>query len=182
MFALLGPNGAGKSTTLRVMRRAAPSSGGICVRGRSTQRATADALARSGLCLIPEGRGVFPNLTVLEEPAHGDVTGRLPCSDVVDLASRQFPRLGERRKQPAGTLSGGEQQMLAMARALATEPAVLLIDELSMGLAPISSRSSTSTFAGSRSRGVDLIVEQFARTRSSTSRPPPSSHHGAVRA
>jgi branched-chain amino acid transport system ATP-binding protein len=163
VFALLGPNGAGKSTTLAVASgQITPSSGGLFLCGRDVTGATPDALARAGVCLIPEGRGIFPNLTVVENLRMATFTGR-SYHDVLDLAFAQFPRLGERRKQTAGTMSGGEQQMLAMARALATEPAVLLIDELSMGLAPIIVEELYDHVRRIAALGLSiLIVEQFA--------------------
>jgi len=137
VYALLGPNGAGKSTTLAVASgQIVPSSGSLMMCGRDVTGVTADALARAGVCLIPEGRGIFPNLTVIENLRMATFTGT-HFAEVQDKVFTQFPRLRERRKQTAGTLSGGEQQMLAMGRALATNPAVLLIDELSMGLAPL---------------------------------------------
>jgi branched-chain amino acid transport system ATP-binding protein len=163
VFALLGPNGAGKSTTLAVASgQIVPSSGAVLMCGRDVTGASADALARAGVCLIPEGRGIFPNLTVAENLRMATFTGR-SYRDVLDLAFAQFPRLGERRKQTAGTMSGGEQQMLAMARALATEPAVLLIDELSMGLAPIIVEELYDHVRRIAASGLSiLIVEQFA--------------------
>ena len=137
VYALLGPNGAGKSTTLAVASgQIVPSSGSLMLCGRDVTGVTADALARAGVCLIPEGRGIFPNLTVTENLRMATFTGT-HFNEVQERVFSQFPRLQERRKQTAGTLSGGEQQMLAMGRALATDPAVLLIDELSMGLAPL---------------------------------------------
>ena len=163
VFALLGPNGAGKSTTLAVCSgQIVPSSGGVLLCGRDVTGAAPDALARAGVCLIPEGRGIFPNLTVAENLRMATFTGH-SYHDVLDLAFGQFPRLGERRKQTAGTLSGGEQQMLSMARALATEPAVLLIDELSMGLAPIIVEELYEHVRRIAASGLSiLIVEQFA--------------------
>ncbi|MDQ1476461.1 MAG: branched-chain amino acid transport system ATP-binding protein [Actinomycetota bacterium] len=163
VFALLGPNGAGKSTTLAVCSgQIVPSTGGIFLCGRDVTGVAPDALARTGVCLIPEGRGIFPNLTVLENLRMATFTGR-SFSDVLELAFAQFPRLGERRKQTAGTMSGGEQQMLSMARALATEPAVLLIDELSMGLAPIIVEELYDHVRRIAASGLSiLIVEQFA--------------------
>src|SRR4051795_10183074 len=163
VFALLGPNGAGKSTTLAVASgQIVPSSGSLMLCGRDVTGVTADALARAGVCLIPEGRGIFPNLTVAENLRMATFTGH-SYHDVLDLAFAQFPRLGERRKQTAGTMSGGEQQMLAMARALATEPAVLLIDELSMGLAPIIVDELYEHVRRIAASGLSiLIVEQFA--------------------
>ncbi|MDQ1380247.1 MAG: branched-chain amino acid transport system ATP-binding protein [Actinomycetota bacterium] len=163
LVALLGPNGAGKSTTLAVCSgQIVPSTGGIFLCGRDVTGVAPDALARAGVCLIPEGRGIFPNLTVLENLRMATFTGR-SFADVLDLAFAQFPRLGERRKQTAGTMSGGEQQMLSMARALATAPAVLLIDELSMGLAPIIVEELYEHVRRIAASGLSiLIVEQFA--------------------
>jgi len=163
VFALLGPNGAGKSTTLAVASgQIVPSSGGMFLCGRDVTGAAPDALARAGVCLIPEGRGIFPNLTVSENLRMATYTGH-SYHDILELAFAQFPRLGERRKQTAGTMSGGEQQMLAMARALATEPALLLIDELSMGLAPIIVDELYDHVRRIAASGLSiLIVEQFA--------------------
>jgi branched-chain amino acid transport system ATP-binding protein len=163
VFALLGPNGAGKSTTLAVASgQITPKSGGLWLCGRDVTGATSDALARAGVCLIPEGRGIFPNLTVAENLRMASYTG-VSYGTVLERAFAQFPRLGERRRQTAGTLSGGEQQMLAMARALATEPAVLLIDELSMGLAPIIVEELYAHVRRIAAEGLSiLIVEQFA--------------------
>ncbi len=163
VFALLGPNGAGKSTTLAVASgQITPSSGGVLLCGRDVTGVSSDALARAGVCLIPEGRGIFPNLTVAENLRMATYTGH-SYHDVLELAFAQFPRLSERRKQTAGTMSGGEQQMLSMARALATEPAVLLIDELSMGLAPIIVDELYDHVRRIAASGLSiLIVEQFA--------------------
>jgi len=163
VFALLGPNGAGKSTTLGVACGAiVPNSGSVLLCGRDVTGASADAIARAGVCLIPEGRGIFPNLTVLENLRMATYTG-VSYRTVIERAFAQFPRLGERRRQTAGTLSGGEQQMLAMARALATDPAVLLIDELSMGLAPIIVEELYRHVRAIAASGLSiLIVEQFA--------------------
>jgi branched-chain amino acid transport system ATP-binding protein len=163
VFALLGPNGAGKSTTLAVACGAIePSSGSVAFCGRDVVGVSADALARAGVCLIPEGRGIFPNLTVAENLRMGTYTGS-SYHEVCDRAFAQFPRLADRRKQTAGTLSGGEQQMLSMARALATDPAVLLIDELSMGLAPIIVEELYEHVRRVAATGITiLIVEQFA--------------------
>lgn len=165
VFALLGPNGAGKSTTLRVATGLHPPlSGDLMVAGRRMNGASPDALARAGLCLIPEGKGIFPNLTVRENLLMCTYSGR-KLSEIEEIAFGRFPRLRDRRNQLGGTLSGGEQQMLAMARGLATGPALLVLDELSMGLAPIIVEELYSIVAQIASAGVAiLVVEQFART------------------
>jgi branched-chain amino acid transport system ATP-binding protein len=165
VLALLGPNGAGKSTTLAVASgQIQPSGGQLLIAGREVNGAKPDALARAGVCLVPEGRGVFPNLTVAENIRMMTFSGA-SYSEVADKAYELFPRLGERRKQLAGTLSGGEQQMLAMARAMATDPALLMLDELSMGLAPIIVEELYGQVAKLAEGGLSiLIVEQFAQT------------------
>jgi branched-chain amino acid transport system ATP-binding protein len=165
VVALLGPNGAGKSTTLRVAAGLhPPSDGDVLVAGRRVNGARPEELARRGLCLIPEGRGIFPNLTVRENLRMATYTGRR-LADIEEVAYARFPRLAERRTQTSGTLSGGEQQMLAMARGLATDPALLLLDELSMGLAPIIVAELYELVAEVAKEGVSiLVVEQFAST------------------
>jgi branched-chain amino acid transport system ATP-binding protein len=165
VVALLGPNGAGKSTTLRVAAGLhPPSEGDVLVAGRRVNGARPEDLARRGLCLIPEGRGIFPNLTVRENLRMATYTGRR-LADIEEVAYARFPRLAERRTQTSGTLSGGEQQMLAMARGLATDPALLLLDELSMGLAPIIVAELYELVAEVAKEGVSiLVVEQFAST------------------
>jgi len=163
VYALLGPNGAGKSTTLKVASgQLRPTRGELWFDGRKVTGATADALARTGVCLVPEGRGIFPNLTVTENLRMATYTGT-GLRDVLDRAFERFPRLRERRKQVAGTLSGGEQQMLSMARAMAIDPKLLLLDELSMGLAPLIVEELYEVVKRIASENVSiLIVEQFA--------------------
>jgi branched-chain amino acid transport system ATP-binding protein len=165
VVALLGPNGAGKSTALRVAAGLhPPTAGDILVAGRRVNGARPEDLARRGLCLIPEGRGIFPNLTVRENLRMMTYSGT-PLAEVEERSFTRFPRLKERISQTAGTLSGGEQQMLAMARGLATDPAVLLLDELSMGLAPIIVEELYDIVAQVAQQGVSiLVVEQFAST------------------
>ena len=165
VVALLGPNGAGKTTTLLVATGQHPASAGcVHLAGRHVNGARPDELARLGLCTIPEGRGVFRNLTVRENLIMASFRG-VPERDVIDRACERFPRLKERIGQVAGTLSGGEQQMLAMARGLATDPGLLIIDELSMGLAPLIVAELYEIVAGIAAGGVSiLVVEQFART------------------
>ncbi|MGZ4794924.1 MAG: ABC transporter ATP-binding protein [Acidimicrobiia bacterium] len=165
VVALLGPNGAGKTTTLRVAAGLhVPSAGDVLVAGRRVNGTAPEELARRGLCLIPEGRGIFPNLSVRENLRMMTYAGT-SLGAVEDEAFSRFPRLKERRRQIAGTLSGGEQQMLAMARGLATRPALLLLDELSMGLAPIIVEELYELVAHIARDGVSiLVVEQFAST------------------
>lgn len=165
VVALLGPNGAGKSTILKVVAGLLPpTSGEVRLAGRVINGASADELARIGLCTIPEGRGIFPNLTVRENLWMATMAG-VSLAEVEEIAYARFPRLGERRKQLAGTMSGGEQQMLSMARALSVNPSVLLLDELSMGLAPLVVANLYEIVAQVSQEGVSILVsEQFART------------------
>ncbi len=162
--SILGPNGGGKTTTLKVLAGLmAPTAGHVHVAGEHVNGADADALARIGVCLIPEGRGIFPNLTVADNLRVFSYTG-IPTETIEEQAFERFPVLGERRTQLAGTMSGGEQQMLALARGLATDPAVLLLDELSMGLAPLIVEDLYESVAQIVREGVTVIaVEQFAR-------------------
>ncbi|WP_238435674.1 MULTISPECIES: ABC transporter ATP-binding protein [unclassified Frankia] len=167
VLAVLGPNGAGKSTLLRVLAGLHPTGGGeVVLGGRRVTGADPVDLARRGLCLIPEGRGVFPSLTVRENLRM--MTHRragMSVADVEERAIARFPRLGQRLHQPAGTMSGGEQQMLALARAIVAEPAVLMLDELSMGLAPRVVAELYATVRAIAEENVTIIVvEQFAAT------------------
>lgn len=166
VVALLGPNGAGKSTTLKVCSGTVPvRQGCLHVGGVHVNGASPSALAHAGVCRIPEGRGVFPNLTVAENLRMLGRIGGLSASDVGDRVFSRFPRLGERRGQLAGTLSGGEQQMLAMSRALLVDPVVLLLDEISMGLAPLVVSELYDLVRVVADQGIAiLLVEQFART------------------
>jgi branched-chain amino acid transport system ATP-binding protein len=167
-LALLGPNGAGKSTLLKVISgQMAPTSGTVASYGRRLGRNESEQLARAGVCMIPEGRSVFPNLTVSENLLM--YTFRRPglSADVIEeRAIERFPILGQRRKQLAGTLSGGEQRMLALARALTTDPEVLFLDELSMGLAPLIVEELYGVVGQlvETERLTIIMVEQFVQT------------------
>ena len=165
IVALLGPNGAGKSTLLRVASGRTPvTAGEVLLRSEPLGGRSPERLARTGLCSVPEGRGVFPNLTVADNLRMWTHRG-VRRSEVEQQAFARFPKLAQRRSQLAGTLSGGEQQMLAMSRALTTNPDVLLLDEISMGLAPLVVEELFALVAVIAQEGVPvLLVEQFART------------------
>jgi branched-chain amino acid transport system ATP-binding protein len=165
VVALLGPNGAGKTTTLKVASgQLRPKSGCVHVAGKHVNGVPSDALARAGVCSIPEGRGIFPNLTVQENlrlVTYGGGSQR----HVEEKTYDRFPKLKQRRTQVAGTMSGGEQQMLALARAVATDPALLTLDEISMGLAPLIVAELYDLVGQIAASGVAiLVVEQFAQT------------------
>jgi ABC-type branched-subunit amino acid transport system ATPase component len=163
VYALLGPNGAGKSTTLKVASgQVNPTAGEVRFLGTKINGRASDKLARAGLCTIPEGRGIFPNLTVLENLRTMTYSGT-SLAQIEEQAYTRFPRLKERRKQTAGTLSGGEQQMLAIARAIGTDPKVLMLDELSMGLAPLVVSELYDVVKRIAADDVSiLVIEQFA--------------------
>jgi branched-chain amino acid transport system ATP-binding protein len=160
VVAVLGANGAGKTTLLRACSGLlGPSSGTVRIEGLDVTGATPHELAGRGLCHIPEGRAVFPTLTVEENlklMAHQAVDAPL------DRAFEAFPILADRRAQVAGTMSGGEQQMLALARAYVTEARYVLLDEVSMGLAPLVIDQIFAALRSLADRGVALlIVEQY---------------------
>jgi len=183
VFALLGPNGAGKSTLLKVISaRMRPTSGTVAIGDLDLRRPTPAMLARLGVCAIPEGRGIFPNLTVRENLLIWSFQG-VASSVVEEIAYDRFPKLKERRRQLAGTLSGGEQQMLAIARALAGDPKVLLLDELSMGLAPLVVAELYELVGQIASRGVTVVlVEQFVTTALMVATDAAIMLHGAIHA
>jgi len=163
VLAILGPNGAGKSTALKVAcGEIEPTAGDVLLHGERINGAHSDTLARRGICCVPEGRGIFPTLTVAENLAMCTHTGT-SLATIQDEAFARFPQLAQRRRQVAGTLSGGEQQMLAMSRALTTKPEVLLLDELSMGLAPLVVDALYEEVARIARGDIGIvIVEQFA--------------------
>jgi len=162
VVALLGPNGAGKSTTLRAISGLVRAqSGRIRVGGRRVERLAAYKVARLGVVHVPEGRGIFPSLTVREnlEMAAAAINDG---TDPVDQGIQLFPALGSRLRQLSGSLSGGEQQMLALARALMAEPKLLMVDEISMGLAPIIVGQLFEALRERAAAGVSLLlVEQY---------------------
>jgi len=161
LVCLIGANGAGKTTTLKAICRLIPSSGTIAYSGNDVSKAKVHELPRQGLVMVPEGRGIFPQLTVEENLAMGAYARG---SADAEKQYATFPRLKERRLQVAGTLSGGEQQMLAIARALMSDPRLLLLDEPSMGLAPMMVARIFDVVREIAARGVTiLLVEQNAR-------------------
>jgi len=164
LTVLVGANGAGKTTTLRaVVGTLAPWNGRVLLQGEDVTRMPAHAKAARGLVLVPEGRQLFTNMTVDENLEMGAYTSRGAHSyaDRLDRVFTLFPRLKERRKQKAGTFSGGEQQMLAIGRGLMTDPKILLIDELSLGLAPLSVYQMFEALKALKDSGLTvLLVEQ----------------------
>ena len=165
VVALLGPNGAGKTTTLRSICGMVRASGRITFRGKDLTGLATEKVTRLGIAHVPEGRGTFPGLTVTENLKLGAYGRRDPeVRRDIDRWFEIFPRLADRRDQPAGSLSGGEQQMLAVARALLSRPTLLLLDEPSLGLAPLLVREVFEVLGRIRAeQGTGmLLVEQNA--------------------
>ncbi len=165
IIALIGANGAGKTTTLRTISGLMdPREGSVSYDGEDISTTRADLLVSMGISMVPEGRGVFAKLTVEENLDMGAYTRRdKGVKQDLDRAFELFPRLEERKKQYAGTMSGGEQQMLAIARALMSNPRLLLLDEPSMGLAPVLVDGVFDTIQRIKHEGVTiLLVEQNA--------------------
>ena len=163
---LIGANGAGKSSTVRAITGLERFGGNIEFNGKPVRKQKAEGLLRNGLVMVPEGRGIFARMTVLENLQIGawlrrdTVTMKQEMDEIFD----RFPRLGERQNQLAGLLSGGEQQLLALNRALLSQPRLLILDEPSMGLAPKMVENIFAVIAGLRERGVALLlIEQNAR-------------------
>jgi branched-chain amino acid transport system ATP-binding protein len=167
LVTLIGANGAGKSTTLKALAGLLrPAAGRIHYNGIDITARPAFELVRQGLALVPEGRGVFGRLTVEENLAMGAYSrrDRARIASDFDRVYGLLPRLAERRRQPGGTLSGGEQQMLAIGRALMSRPRMLLLDEPSMGLAPLMVHTIFETIRAITTEGVTLLlVEQNAK-------------------
>jgi branched-chain amino acid transport system ATP-binding protein len=178
VVALLGANGSGKTTALRAIAGlAAPRGGRILFEGRELRGRPTHAIIRAGIALVPEGRRIFANLTVSENLQLGAYWRRDQQARQrdLDLIYDTFPRLAERRTQAAGTLSGGEQQMLAVGRALMSRPRLLLLDEPSLGLAPLLVKEVFRIITLLNQRGVTiLLVEQNAAAALTIA------HHGYV--
>jgi len=167
VVSLIGTNGAGKTTTLKTISGLLrPTSGEILFQGERIDQVAAHDIVARGLAHSPEGRRIFPRLSVEENLMLGAFSRKDPSGVRTDLdaAYDLFPILGERRKQPAGTFSGGEQQMLAMGRAMMSRPKLLMLDEPSMGLSPIMMKRIMSTVTALQQQGTTiLLVEQNAQ-------------------
>ena len=164
VLAVLGVNGAGKSTLARaVSGLVAPAAGRVTFEGRDITGLPAFRIRRLGLTYIPEGRGIFPGLSVIENLRMAVAQEPRPQrAEAIDRAIERFPVLGTRRLQRAGSLSGGEQQMLALARALAVSPKLVIADEMSLGLAPLMAESVFQGLEEARRSGITIVlIEQF---------------------
>ena len=174
IVALIGANGAGKTTTLKSIVRLLPLAGGtLRFAGSDIANVDTETMVEKGVSLVPEGRAIFPNLTVrenLELGAYGH-RHRGAMHETIEDVTQLFPRIGERMKQEAGTLSGGEQQMLAISRALMARPALLLLDEPSLGIAPKLAQQIFQAIVSIAKAGVTvLLVEQNTRMALAVSR------------
>jgi branched-chain amino acid transport system ATP-binding protein len=171
--ALIGANGAGKTSTLKALSRVIEAVGGdVHFCGEKITRIAAHDIIRRGIALVPEGRGVFPRLSVAENLAMGAFVrnDKAGIAEDMELVFGYFPRLKERIAQLAGTLSGGEQQMLAIGRALMSRPRLLLLDEPSMGLAPIMVQKIFEVIRAVAAQGMTiLLIEQNAKLALETS-------------
>ena len=161
IVTLIGANGAGKSTVLRaVSGLVRPKSGEILFDGERIDGLSSDAIVSRGITLVPEGRRVFPNLTVLENLKIGAYLRHDKLDDDIEHVYSLFPRLKERHWQPAGTLSGGEQQMLAVGRALMSRPRLIMMDEPSLGLAPLVVRDIFSIIREINDSGITVLLNE----------------------
>ncbi len=166
IVTIIGPNGAGKTTLMLATIGLLPSSGGMAFDGRNLRGVDVEARVQRGMCLVPEKRELFADMSVGDNLLLGSYSRRDRSSAQQDLEEVfvRFPRLKERRRQAAGTLSGGERQMLALGRALMAKPRLLILDEPSLGLAPLIVREIFRTIASLRDLGISvLLVEQNAR-------------------
>ena len=164
IVAVIGSNGAGKSTILKTLAGLLrPAKGSISFNGMRLGKLSADKRVKLGICLVPEGRGLFPNMSVLENLEMGAyiAEARKVKDDTFKLVYDVFPILKERKKQAAGTLSGGEQQMLVIGRSLMSKPKLLLVDEASLGLAPLTAKNIFEVIGQINKLGVTIVlVEQ----------------------
>ena len=178
IVTVIGPNGAGKTTLLAAVMGLLPSRGTLRFEGADLRSLDVEGRVERGLCLVPEKRELFGELSVLDNLRLGAFARRLSSSALqrrLEGVCERFPRLAERRRQRADTLSGGERQMLALGRALMSEPRLLMLDEPSLGLAPLIVRDILAIVRGRRDDGVSiLLVEQNARAALE------SSDHGYV--
>jgi len=156
--AILGANGAGKTTTLRAISGTVKTTGQIVSQGERLRRRTPEGMARRGIAHVPEGRGTFASLSVFDNMRLGAWTQRGPSARDLARVFEFFPVLYDRRDQQAGTLSGGEQQMLALGRAMMAKPRLLLLDEPSLGLAPLVVREIFATLRSMNDRGTTIVV------------------------
>ncbi|MBR4165206.1 MAG: ABC transporter ATP-binding protein [Lachnospiraceae bacterium] len=165
IVTLIGANGAGKSTTLNAIARLLPASGEILFHGSPLMHVPGHSVVKKGLAMVPEGRRIFLRMSVEENLEMGAyISSRTEVKEQMEDVFRRFPRLLERREQTAGTLSGGEQQMLAMGRALMSKPKLLMMDEPSMGLAPILVEQIFGIIRELNAAGTTiLLVEQNAQ-------------------
>jgi branched-chain amino acid transport system ATP-binding protein len=163
VVALLGPNGAGKSTLLRTLTGfVKPTAGSVTFDGEEVTADPPHQFARNGICLLPEGRAIYPSLTVMENLRI--MAGTKSIAEAIPEALAHFPALKTRMRQTAGSLSGGEQQMLALSRPFMTNPKVVLVDEASLGLAPLIVDGIFETLALLPERGVSVVlVEQYVQ-------------------
>ena len=162
---LIGSNGAGKTTTLKALMGLIPSTGSITLNNLAIEKLAVSDRIKNKITLCPEGRGIFPNLTVFDNLMLGAYlnSNKSEVKNLIEEQLQFFPKLSERIKQVAGTLSGGEQQMLAISRALMSQPEFLLLDEPSLGLAPVIIDQIFSKFEDLKKQGLGLlIVEQNA--------------------
>ena len=161
IVTLLGANGAGKSTTLRsISGLIKPQSGTIKFNGKDILGSTPDKIVSMGITMVPEGRRVFPNLSVLENLKIGAYLRKDSIADDLEYVYSLFPRLKERHWQAAGTLSGGEQQMLAVGRALMAKPQLIMMDEPSLGLAPLVVKDIFSIIKTSNEKGITVLLNE----------------------
>ena len=164
IVTIIGANGAGKTTLLNAIMGILPLSGSVSFRGKQISRLDIEDRVAAGLSIVPEHRELFGSMTVKENLQLGAFRARVKAADALERVNALFPRLKERRTQLAGTLSGGEQQMLAMGRALMGQPKLLMLDEPSLGLAPLIVADIFRTIGELRQAGVSvLLVEQNAR-------------------